>query len=101
MIYEAFKEYTYWPFKVLKERVQQPEQYLKDVLEKVAMQAKAGQHVMEWQLRPEFKLKTYEGVAPYQNAKDESAPNEGGLGFDGVDEEEEDDEVDMEDVPLE
>ncbi|KAL9638716.1 MAG: hypothetical protein Q9164_001389, partial [Protoblastenia rupestris] len=58
LIYQAFQEYTYWPFKVLKDRVQQPEAYLKSTLEMIAFQAKSGTHMLEWQLKPEAKMGT-------------------------------------------
>lgn len=96
-IMDAFKEYTYWPFKVLKNRVQQPEAYLKETLETMAFQAKSGTHMSEWQLKPEYKESTY------AQAKDEAAPDDNpGMSFDGASEMDQDDEnVDMEDVPLE
>lgn len=95
-IMEAFTEYTYWPFKVLKNRVQQPEAYLREVLEKVAFQAKSGTHISEWQLRPELKEGTY------TQARDAAAPDDSlGMSFDGASEmDQDDDNVDMEDVPL-
>ena len=101
LIYDAFKEYTYWPFKVLKDRVQQPEAYLRQTLEMIAFQAKTGTHMMEWQLKPEAKIGTYAGVG--DTARDEAAPDENpGVSFDGASEMDQDDEnIDMEDVPLE
>ncbi|KAL9101546.1 MAG: hypothetical protein Q9163_003201 [Psora crenata] len=102
LIYQAFQEYTYWPFKVLKDRVQQPEAYLKSTLEMIAFQAKSGTHMMEWQLKPEAKIGTYAEAGAFDAAKDEAAPDDApGLSFDGVDDIEQDDEnIDMEDVPL-
>ena len=102
LILEAFREYTYWPFKVLKDRVQQPEAYLKTTLEMIAFQAKSGTHMLEWQLKPEAKIGTYAEAGTFETAKDEAAPDDGlGMSFDGAEELGEDDEnVDMEDVPL-
>ena len=101
LIYDAFKEYTYWPFKVLKDRVQQPEAYLRQTLEMIAFQAKTGTHMMEWQLKPEAKIGTYAEIS--KTAKDEAAPDENpGVSFDGIDDmDQDDDNIDMEDVPLE
>ncbi|KAL9130051.1 MAG: hypothetical protein Q9217_001655 [Psora testacea] len=103
LIYQAFQEYTYWPFKVLKDRVQQPEVYLKSTLEMIAFQAKSGSHMMEWQLKPEAKIGTYAEAGAFDAAKDEAAPDDGlGVSFDGAEDMEQDDEnIDMEDVPLE
>ncbi|KAG8530839.1 uncharacterized protein KY384_004196 [Bacidia gigantensis] len=102
LIYECFKEYTYWPFKVLKQRVQQPESFLKSTLEMIAYQNKSGSHMLEWQLKPEAKEATYAGTAGFGGAKDEAAPDDGLMAsFDGVDDLDYDDGTEMEDVKLE
>ena len=103
LIYECFKEYTYWPFRSLKERLNQPEAYLKETLELVAVILRSGPHAMQWQLKPESRENRYAEAGFFDNVKDEAAPDvEPGMGFDGADDmEEDDDNVDMEDVPLE
>lgn len=75
-IFRAFEEYTYWPLRVLKERLQQPEAYLREVLSKIAFQAKSGVHMMEWQLRPEYRMSTYADARDFSQAKDEAAPED-------------------------
>lgn len=97
---DAFKEYTYWPLKSLKDRLQQPEAYLKQVLEQVASMVKSGPHTSQWQLNPEARIGTYADVGLFEQAKNEVAPNFATtLNQDEVDDlDEDDDNVDMEDV---
>ena len=103
LIYECFKEYTYWPLRSLKERVQQPEAYLRQTLEMVAIMLRSGPHAMQWQLKPESREGRYAEAGVFDQAKDEAAPEVGpSVGLDGADDmEEEDENVDMEDIPLE
>jgi transcription initiation factor TFIIF subunit beta len=48
--------------------LKQPEAYLKSTLEMVAQLVRSGPQAMTWQLKPEYRLPTYEG------ARDASAP---------------------------
>ena len=103
LIYECFKEYTYWPLRSLKERLNQPETYLRQTLEMVAVMLRSGPHAMQWQLKPESREGRYAEVGLFDGAKDEAAPDVGPLGDfeDGGDIEDDEENVDMEDVPLE
>ncbi|MCJ1464069.1 hypothetical protein MMC07_002681 [Pseudocyphellaria aurata] len=101
MIYDCFKRYNYWSLKSLKAELNQPEAYLKQTLEKVALLVRQGTHAMTWQLKPESKLAAYADAQLYdQEVKDEVAPDLGG--FDGVSDnipsDEDDENIEMEDV---
>lgn len=101
LIYDCFKEYTYWPFRSLKDRLRQPDTYLKETLEMVAVMLRTGTHASQWQLKPEAREGRYAESGLFDKAKEEAAPDAGpGLSFDGVDDMEEDDEdmMEMEDV---
>ncbi|OJJ98239.1 hypothetical protein ASPACDRAFT_122029 [Aspergillus aculeatus ATCC 16872] len=74
LIYQAFREYKYWPFKTLKARLRQPEAYLKQTLELVAHLVKSGDFAMTWELKPEFKESNYATAMAYGNAKEELPP---------------------------
>jgi transcription initiation factor TFIIF subunit beta len=76
-------KYQYWKMSVLKATFNQPEAYLRQELEKVAILNRSGPHSNEWELKPELKQ------IINNRALDESAP-------DAIDDD--DDEVDMEDV---
>lgn len=55
LIFACFREYNYWGMKALRARLQQPEAYLRETLEKVADLPKSGKFAMNWTLKPEFK----------------------------------------------
>lgn len=74
LIYACFREYRYWPFKSLKDRLRQPEAYLKQTLEIVGHLVKSGDFANTWELKPEAREVTYE----YSAAKQELAPDAGG-----------------------
>lgn len=94
-IYDCFKKYEYWPFRALKEQLQQPDAYLKETLEMVAHLVRSGPFANNWQLKPEAKGGAYEA---YEQAKDEKAPDDGlDEGSESEGEEDENDE-EMEDV---
>lgn len=101
LIYDCFKEYTYWPMRSLKERLNQPEAYLKETLEMVAMMNRSGPHALQWQLKPEARETRYVEAGFFDKVKDEAAPEVENAGLDGADDiDEEEDSIDMEDVPL-
>ena len=101
LIYDCFKEYTYWPMRSLKERLNQPEAYLKETLELVAMMNRSGPHALQWQLKPEARETRYAEAGFFDQVKDEAAPEVENTAFDGADDMDEDDEnIDLEDVPL-
>ncbi|ONH69809.1 Transcription initiation factor IIF subunit beta [Cyberlindnera fabianii] len=90
LLFKLFDQYDYWSLKGLKERTKQPEVYLKEVLDKIAVLIKKGPYLSKYALKKEYK-----------ELKDqERAKKVGELG--GEDEEEEDEEeeedVEMEDV---
>ena len=99
VFFDLFREYTYWPFSALKQRVQQPEAYLKEVLEDIAVLSKSGPHMSQWHLKDDSKLERY---GTLDNFKDEVAPDPGPAGsFDGASDMDMNDEtVEMEDVHM-
>jgi transcription initiation factor TFIIF subunit beta len=82
--------------KALKAKLQQPETYLRETLEKVAVLAKSGRFAAQWSLKPENRMTAYDSmgdaVAP--------AAEGGGDDSDMADEEdgEDDEDVKFEDV---
>ena len=105
MIYDCFKQYNYWSTASLKERLRQPETYLKQTLEVIAQFIRQGPHAMTWQLKPEARIGAYADAQLFDQVKDEAAPEKLEVGFDGAsdfrDEDDDDEEnVKMEDVIL-
>ncbi|KAL8911549.1 MAG: hypothetical protein Q9171_003313 [Xanthocarpia ochracea] len=88
LIFGCFKKYKNWSIRTMRQALDQPEIYLKEVLEEVAVMARSGPFANTWQLRPEYSLSSYDDV------KAEIAPG----GDDAGASEDEDDNVKMEDV---
>ena len=99
ILFDLFREYTYWPFSALKQRVLQPEAYLKEVLEDIAILSKSGPHMSQWHLKDESKLERYGTLL---NVKEEVAPDPGpGASFDVASDVDMNDEMmEMEDVSM-
>lgn len=55
LLFKLFEEYDYWSLKGLRERTKQPETYLKEVLDTMAILIKKGPYAMKYTLKPEFK----------------------------------------------
>ena len=79
LIMKCFREYKYWPLKALKDRLKQPEAYLKSTLENVAQLIRQGPFAMKWQLKPEMRLSSYADTEEFSDLKDEVAPELDGL----------------------
>lgn len=100
VLFELFDKYDYWTMKGLKEKTNQPEVYLKECLENIAVMERRGPYALKYRLRDEYK-KSREVERKVQQ----------GLSLDEVEEEErkraqeaddaadeEDEDVEMEDV---
>ncbi|KXH39463.1 transcription initiation factor IIF [Colletotrichum salicis] len=81
---EAFRKYEYWKMSILKARFDQPEAFLRQTLEKIAVLNRSGIHANEWSLQEHLKSMA-------SGATSETAPEEAAA-------EDDDDEVIMEDV---
>ncbi|KAG6864304.1 hypothetical protein C0991_010714 [Blastosporella zonata] len=93
-IFSLFRDPSRWGIKPLREKTQQPEVYLKEVLSEVAFLHRSGEYNGLWELKDIFKE---EGM------KAENVPGPSGFGLGGdvkmeVDEEEDDDDEDMEEI---
>lgn len=90
-IFECFREYNYWSMKALRARLQQPEAYLRETLEKIAFLAKTGRFATQWSLKPENRPDNYEVAAGDAIAPGEDTDL-------GDDDEDDDEDVKFEDV---
>lgn len=109
LLFKLFEEYDYWGMKGLRERTKQPETYLKEVLDTMAVLIKKGPYAMKYTLKPEFKqIKGMGGsLSEYMNkpadddnnnsqSNDNSNNNENNNNADDNDDDEED--VEMETI---
>ena len=81
--------------KALRAELQQPEAYLRETLEKIAVLAKSGRFATQWSLKPENKIANYDAIG------DAVAPTAEGEGQDECDMADEEDGEDDEDVKFE
>ncbi|PMD26592.1 hypothetical protein NA56DRAFT_654403 [Hyaloscypha hepaticicola] len=97
-IFDCFKKYNYWSMKALRAELQQPEAYLRETLEKVAVLAKSGRFATQWSLKPENKIANYDQIGDAVAPTQEGDP--GGDESDMADEEDDgdDDDIKFEDV---
>ncbi|KAF7377774.1 hypothetical protein MSAN_00200700 [Mycena sanguinolenta] len=58
LIFQLFRDTPRWGIKPLRERTQQPEVYLKEVLSEVAFLNKTGEYASLWELKDTFKDET-------------------------------------------
>jgi len=94
-LFKHFEEHEYWSMKGFREVTNQPEAYLKEVLEEIAIMNKSGPYSGKWSLRPEFKQRSTTGVSNIASAGTDGGVNTGEtIEIDDDD----DDEVEMEDV---
>ena len=54
-LFSLFREREQWPIKLLREKTQQPEVYLKEVLSEIATLHRSGEFNGTWELMPSFK----------------------------------------------
>ncbi|KAI1819987.1 transcription initiation factor IIF, beta subunit-domain-containing protein [Xylaria intraflava] len=87
-IFECYDRYAYWSLKAFKQTLNQPEAWLRENLEELAMLHKTGRFANYWELKPEYKrlnVQSVEGAPPSPEPNDSD--------FDG-----DDDNIEMEDV---
>ncbi|GAV27858.1 hypothetical protein PMKS-001326 [Pichia membranifaciens] len=97
LLFKLFNQYEYWTMKGLREKTNQPEAYLKECLESIAVMERKGPYALKWTLKDEYKKsidvekKVKNGSAEDEDDEDNNKDNE-----DNDDDELED--VEMEDI---
>ncbi|GAM90913.1 hypothetical protein ANO11243_089590 [Dothideomycetidae sp. 11243] len=99
MLQGCFKEYRYWSLRALKQRLHQPEAFIKSVVEKIAVLQRSGSFTGNWKLRPEYEATILSGTAS-AGVKEEAAKEEA-EDDDSVKDEDDDGADDFEDVKME
>lgn len=95
LIFDCFKDYKYWTLASLKQRLRQPEAFLKETLDKVASLTRSGTMTGKYQLKPEAAPAQYGDAGAFNNVKAEAAPDADPNGPDITDDDEDEE---MEDV---
>ncbi|KAJ7644311.1 transcription initiation factor IIF, beta subunit-domain-containing protein [Roridomyces roridus] len=98
LIFQLFRETPRWGIKPLRERTQQPEVYLKEVLSEVAFLNKTGEFASLWELKDTFKDEgsRSDNLAGISGAGELLSMGDEDVKMEGVDDDEDDD--DMEEV---
>ncbi|KAI9048098.1 hypothetical protein LZ554_007894 [Drepanopeziza brunnea f. sp. 'monogermtubi'] len=95
-IFECFRRYNYWSLKALRSELKQPEVYLRETLDLIAVLAKSGKFTGNWYLKPANRPENYDAVG------DEAAPLDGTVADDSDmadgEDGEDDEDVKFEDV---
>jgi transcription initiation factor TFIIF subunit beta len=94
VLFKLFQDQDYWPIRALRERTQQPEVYLKEVLSEIATLHRSGEHAGSYELREAFTENGVKGEGMNAAALYAMPPK---TEYD-EEEEEDDDEDDMEEV---
>jgi transcription initiation factor TFIIF subunit beta len=96
MLDAAFKRYTYWSMKALRQEIKQPEQYLRETLEMIGAELhKSGRFANHWALRQRMDNPSDPSAAAAEVAPDANVDDD----FD-MDGEEDDADIKMEDVDI-
>ena len=66
LLFKCFSRFAYWPLRALKANVRQPEAWLRQVLEQIAILQKTGTFANTWTLKDEYQhmVKDPNSVAP-------------------------------------
>lgn len=100
-LYQCFRKYKYWSLKALKQELKQPETFIKQMLEGVAVLVRSGDFAMNYKLRDEYA--EVANIKP-EEVKNENAvvksEDEGSMAEDAEMDDGDDDE-DFEDVKME
>lgn len=100
-LFRLFQEQGYWSIKVLRERTQQPEAYLKEVLSEIAFLHRSGEYNGLWELLPNYKgegIKAENVPGPSYAHGDEVEVDDIKMEGEDMDEDDDEDDDDMEEV---
>lgn len=95
LLVDCFKQFRYWSLKALKQRLHQPEAYIKSSVEKIATLMRSGRFAMNYKLNPEYERSLNIDTS---DVKEEAAEEGEGEGDDYEDDDGADD--DFEDVKM-
>jgi len=94
-IHQCFSEYKYWSLKALRQRLHQPEDYIRKSLENIATLIRSGDFAMQYVLNPEYAASI---DIKDDNVIADAAVVESGESDSGEDED--DDDMELEDVKM-
>ncbi len=54
-IIDCFQKFSYWSMRALRAEIPQPEAFIREVLDRVAVLHRSGRFANQWALKPEFE----------------------------------------------
>ena len=84
--------------KALRSRLQQPEAYLRETLERIAVLQRSGQYAATWCLKPENQISNYDGAGDAVAPTEDGGDTDRGDADDDDDDDDDDPDVKFEDV---
>lgn len=96
----CFKEYQYWSLRALRHKLNQPEAYIKEMLDDIAVLMRSGDFVQNYKLKPEYERMVREDLGGMTEVKEELAPVKMEESDDGTGDELESEAEDFEDVEM-
>lgn len=98
-LFKLFDEYDYWSLKGLKERTRQPEAYLKESLDQVAILVKKGPYALKYTLKTEYKkLKEAERAVTLGELAQDDDQDPNLMNNDDANNDDVEDDIEMEDI---
>lgn len=94
-LHDCFRAFRYWSLRALKQRLHQPEAYIKTVVEKIATLIRSGPFAMQYKLNPEYESSLNVDTS---RVKEEAAAE--GDSDEDMKDEDDGDEEDFEDVKM-
>ncbi|GAB7356218.1 hypothetical protein MBLNU459_g6796t1 [Dothideomycetes sp. NU459] len=94
-LHDCFREFRYWSLRALKQKLHQPEAYIKTVVEKIATLIRSGPFAMQYKLNPEYESSLNVDTS---RVKEEAAAE--GESDDDMKDDDDGDEDDFEDVKM-
>lgn len=98
VLFRLFNEYEYWTMKGLREKTNQPEAYLKECLESVAVMERKGPYALKWRLKDEYRKSISVEKKAIHGSIDEDEGDNSQKGRGKDDEEDQDEDIEMEDI---
>jgi len=93
----CFMKFTYWPMKSLRREIPQPEAFIREMLERIAVMHRNGRFANMWALRPDYRNTMAASRNVALPSGDTAAPVNAPGGAD-ADDDDDDDDIKMEDV---
>lgn len=95
-LFKLFEQYRFWGLREIKARINQPEAFLRETLDNIAVMHRQGDAVGKWELKDEYKSRDGASLRGGEGAADDGyAPS-----FEGEGEDDEDGDVKFEDVEV-